>query len=111
MSSSTQLMIIVPRPSTNVPAESADRLGGETHGGAELTVLNLSGLEAKPLEANTFVDKLLTPITSAMEVMQSKFKGLTIEEIKISLAVTADGDIGIASAGVESSIEVTLKWH
>jgi hypothetical protein len=68
-------------------------------------------LEAKPVEANTFVDNLLTPITRAMEAMQTKFKGLTIEEIKISLAVTAEGNIGIASAGVESSIEVTLKWH
>lgn len=107
--SETELFLIVPKtPKTDATAEPEDRLGGVPQG---LTVLNLSGLEPKPIEARTFVEKVLKPITSAMSAVQDKFKGLAVEEIKISLAVTAEGDIGIASAGVESSIEVTLKWR
>jgi hypothetical protein len=33
----------------------------------------------------------------------------SVEAVKISLAVSAEGDIGIASAGVQASVEVTLN--
>src|SRR5271166_4474968 len=111
ISKPAQLLLIVPRAPQRAPVEADDREGAIAHGGAYITTLNLSGLEAKPIETGAFVDKLLTPITGAMRAIEAKFEGLAIEEIKISLAVTAEGDIGVASAGVESSIEITLKWH
>jgi hypothetical protein len=107
---SSQLLLIVPKTAPQLPNETQDRERGIPQGYAELTVLNLSGLETRPVEADSFVEKLLTPISNAMHAMETKFKGLTIERIKISLAVTAEGEIGIASAGVKSSIEVMLKW-
>jgi hypothetical protein len=89
----------------------SDRQGAEEHGGADLTVLNLSGFEAKPMDTSNFADKLLGPISSAFEAVEKAFRGTYVDEIKRSLAITAEGNIGVASAGVESSIEVTFKWR
>jgi hypothetical protein len=104
-----ELKIIVPvQPGVVVPQPVAvDRLGAQEHGNAELIQLNLSGYKAVP--DDSFLDKLMTPITKAMNAVEHTFSEFSMEEITISLAVTAEGDIGIASVGVESSIEVTFK--
>jgi hypothetical protein len=110
MANEGTLKIIVPvKPNlalqqTEVPV---DRAGGLAHGQAELISLNLSGYKAIP--DDSFLDKLMTPITKAMNAVEHTFSDFSMEEITISLAVTAEGDIGIASVGVESSIEVTFK--
>jgi hypothetical protein len=41
-------------------------------------------------------------------ITQRKFQGFAMVEISVSLAVTAEGHIGIATAGV-ASIEVTFR--
>ena len=104
------LKIIVPvKPNLALQqtAMPIDREGGLAHGNAEILQLNLSGYEAIP--DDSFLDKLMTPITKAMNAVEHTFNDFSMEEITISLAVTAEGDIGIASVGVESSIEVTFK--
>ena len=110
MADSNALKIIVPvrRPQVQRPIQ-ADREGGEEHGGVEVISLNLSGYEASPVEAESFLDRLMEPIDKAMRAVERTFKDFRLHEITISLAVTAEGDIGIASAGVESSIEVTFQ--
>ncbi len=102
--------IIIPRkPQTAVqpPVVVVDREGAIEHGQADIISLNLNGYEAVP--DDSFLDKLMTPITKAMNAVEHTFKDFSLDEITISLAVTAEGDIGIASVGVESSIEVTFK--
>ena len=110
MPTSDELKIIVPvrRPRVQHPIP-ADREGGEQQGGVEIISLNLSGYEASPVETKSFLDKLMGPIDKAMHVVERSFSDFTLHEIKISLAVTAEGDIGIATAGVESSIEVAFR--
>ncbi|HKF47031.1 MAG TPA: hypothetical protein VKB38_06700 [Terracidiphilus sp.] len=109
MNGSDKLKIIVPVRRAEVQAPiQRDRQGGEQHS-AEIISLNLSRYEATPVETASFLDKLMGPIDKAMRAIERSFKDFSLHEIKISLAVTAEGDIGIASAGVESSIEVTFQ--
>lgn len=110
MPDSDKLKIIVPVRRTQMRQPIAgDREGGEQHGGVEIISLNLSGYEASPLETDSFLDKLMGPVNKAMQSVEHTFQDFSLHEIKIGLAVTAEGDIGIASAGVESSIEVTFR--
>ena len=109
MADANTLKIIVPvRPGVVAGQPvTGDRLGAKEHGQADLIALNLSGYEA--VSDDSFLDKLMTPISRAMNAVEHQFQDFSMEEITISLAVTAEGDIGIASVGVESSIEVTFK--
>jgi hypothetical protein len=110
VASSDDLKIIVPVRRTPIQRPiAADREGAEEHGGVEIVSLNLSGYEASRVETDSFLDKLMGPIESAMRAVERTFKDFSLHEIKVGLAVTAEGDIGIASAGVESSIEVTFR--
>jgi hypothetical protein len=110
MPASDGLKIIVPVRRTQVQERiPSDREGAEEHGGVEIVSLNLSGYEASPIETDSFLDKLMGPIDRAMHAVERTFHDFSLHEIKIALAVTAEGDIGIASAGVESSIEVTFQ--
>jgi hypothetical protein len=103
------ILIIRPVGPSIPPEQQGDRLGGKEHG----VITRILGLEAKPIDSAVFSDQLCESIASAANAVQSKvIKTLgkfSLEEIKISLAVTAEGHIGIASTGVEASIEVTLK--
>jgi len=36
-------------------------------------------------------------------------EGLELEEVSVGLAISIEGDIGIASAGAEASVELTFK--
>lgn len=110
MATSDELKIIV--PVRRIPTQrsiTADREGAEEHGGVEIVSLNLSGYEASPVETESFLNKLMGPIENAMRAVERTFKDFSLHEIKVALAVTAEGDIGVASAGVESSIEVTFR--
>jgi hypothetical protein len=110
MTALNQLKIIVPVQQGAVSQKplQGDRHGSEEQGKAETTQLNLSGYESRPLDSDIFLDKLMGPITKAMSAVEATFKEFSLEEITIGLAVTAQGDVGIASAGVESAIEVTF---
>jgi hypothetical protein len=104
-----EILIIRPVAPSALPQPEGDRLGGKEHG----AIARILGLEAKPIDSDVFSDRLCESIASAAHAVQSKVTStlgkFSLEEIKISLAVTAEGHIGIASTGVEASIEVTLK--
>ena len=50
--------------------------------------------------------KIATVVTS---LTQSVAQNAELDEVSVGLAVSIDGDIGIASAGAEASIELTFK--
>lgn len=113
-----ELLLIVPadnvaRKSGQLLVDMTDREGGKQHGGLTLLNLNAVPTEAKAVKVKTdkFVEKVLKPISSAMGAVQDKFQALAVDEIKLSLAVSAEGDIGVASAGVETSLEITFKYR
>ena len=102
------ILLIAPEQG-EVCVSGKDRLGGQEHGAIEWT----RRLVAKPADVDQFAERLSTSISNAANILQEalggKVGGYSVEEIAVSLAVTADGNIGIATAGVEASVEVTLK--
>ena len=63
------------------------------------------------------VEKLKTQITElqgklagvVVQFARTPAEGMTLEEVKIGLSISIDGDIDIASAGAEASIELSYK--
>jgi len=93
----------------------ADRGGGEEHGRIGEAVHKFIGraVHITPIDPEIFAEKLSASLSHAAAAIQQKvattFGSLTLDEITVSLAITADGDIGIATAGLEASIDVTFK--
>lgn len=87
---------------------SGDRLGGEAHGVVTKTVTKI----ANSIPIDDFSEKfgeIIDKVRLIVEKIKGGVGGYEAEEITIGLAVTAEGDIGIATAGVEASIEVCLR--
>lgn len=104
MSESIPLITIQP-PQTTVPG---DRLGGVQHGVVASTIAKVTD----SIQTTDFSDRLseiVAKLGSLPGKLQSGVAGFEVDEITISLAITAEGHIGIATAGVEASIEVSLK--
>src|SRR5438874_2706170 len=105
----SKLLVISPAAAV-LPQQipSGDRLGGHEHGFVERA---LSAFQSKPIDPDVFSDRLYNAIAKATGAVQAKVSdtlgAFIVDEVVIKLAVSADGDIGIASAGVEASIEVT----
>jgi pyridoxine 5'-phosphate synthase PdxJ len=103
------IYLIVPNQQSQAITTSGDRMGGQEHGLIE----SARKLLAKPVDAGAFAERLSSSISNAAVVMERAFTerlgGYAIEDITLSLAVTSEGDIGIATAGVEASVSVTLK--
>lgn len=86
-----------------------DRAGGDTHG----RVLNaISGWFVREIPQ----DELRKNLDAALEQLQGTLSSLTartmkdwdLESISVSLAVSAEGSIGVATVGTEASIEATF---
>lgn len=110
-----KLLIISPAVSA-VPEEvTTDRGGGEEHGriGDAFRAIVGRAVSITAVDPETFAEKLSTSLSHAAGAIEHKvattFGGFVLEEIKVSLAISADGDIGIAAGGLEASIEVAFK--
>lgn len=55
------------------------------------------------------LEKVMANVQSVAERFKGKMGEYSAEEIKIGLAVSAEGTIGVATAGAEASIEIKLK--
>jgi hypothetical protein len=103
---------VVPAPEIQLPV---DREGAEEHGRVREAIKALVGRATKieSIDPEVFAERLSTSVADAAKAVQAKIFAtigqFSVEEVAISLAVTAEGDIGIASAGMKASIEVTLK--
>jgi hypothetical protein len=103
--SNTITVIRLPIKSVEV---AVDRLGGETHGVVASAVNRIAGNIPADAFAAKFTE-IIENVRTIAENLKTSVGGYEAEEITIGLAVTAEGNIGIATAGVEASIEVYLR--
>ena len=88
-----------------------DRLGAEPHG-ALGRVTKLAMKEIKIEQISSAMNAQALSLATEFEKKLSDNLGkYTVDEISLSLAVTAEGNIGIATAGVQGSITFVLKRH
>ena len=112
MPEETNMIKIIAGPLPAVPAEDLDYLpteGEEAQHGTEHSVLTL--FSKTPVERLTEqIEALRGQLGSLVRSLSHSFSENTeLDEITIGLAVSLDGDIGIASAGAEASIELMFK--
>lgn len=103
-----QITLIIPA-SSGQTSESEDRAGGQLHGMQEwIPRLTSAAIKSEELGKNlkstlSQVDKILA---SVEKTLRSEWK---VESIAVGLSITAEGSIGIATAGVETSIEISFS--
>ncbi len=107
----TNLTIIVPAAAAAVPERTreADK-GGEQHGLRE-AVSRLVGYV--PKDTGQLDKKLAETIAQLQEVIgeieKSSVGSMQLKSVEVGLAVSAEGSIGIATAGVETSITLSFE--
>ncbi len=90
------------------PRIPEDRLDGKGHGLISKTVTKVTS--AIPLDKfSEQFGEIVDKVRSIAEHLKTGVGGYEAEEITIGLAVTGEGSIGIATVGVEASIEVCLR--
>jgi Trypsin-co-occurring domain 1 len=90
------------------PQPPVDRGGGEPHGVIKRAVAEV----ARSIPYEDFATQLESVIGSVQAVadrLKADIAEYSAEEITIGLAVSGEGTIGVATVGVEASIQVTLK--
>jgi len=102
-----QVALIVPSgPSSTVH----DDEGGELQTGAFARLLGYAKVEKSLDEMKADIAKLSDTVSVIASAMQTKqATGFEVKSIEIGLAINAEGSIGVATAGVEASITVTLE--
>ena len=88
--------------------EETDRGGGETHslrgffGG---TVAK--AVEVDPDKFRADIDKCLAQMKQVLaDLKRPSIDGWKVEHINVGLSISAEGSVGVATAGVEASIEI-----
>jgi hypothetical protein len=100
--------IIVPAGAPPATAEAPDRRGGEEHGMMDVLRRAFAPHPAPPGFEQRLAEQLQA-IGAALEGSFAALKAYQVTEITVSIAVSAEGDIGIASAGLEGSIELKFE--
>ena len=109
MSGDDKIPIIVDTTAQHLSPAPEDRLGGEQHG----LVKWVSGLISTRVDAGKISETLSEASGKLANLLQEsfskKFGDFYIDEFTLNFAVTAEGNIGIATAGVETSVSVVFK--
>lgn len=99
------IVLIVP---AGVSTSANDRFGGVAQGGVAAGVANVIAT-ISPDVFNQALAVIAGQLSAATAAMHGAVHGFEVSEISVALAVSADGSIGIATAGVQGSIEITLR--
>jgi hypothetical protein len=88
---------------------STDAGSGSTEAGVTARFLGLSKtVDIATLQKN--LDDTMSGVSQLFSDLQQKaVAGWELEDVTVSLAISAEGSIGIATAGVEAGIEVTWR--
>ena len=103
---SDSIYLICPASQGPVPV---DRQGGESHG-ALATATNYVMKEAKIDQISSSLSAQALSLSAKLgESLGRDLADYSVDEICLSLAVTVEGGIGIATAGVQGSVSLVLK--
>jgi len=96
--------------SVGVPVTPAggDRFGGQEQGFIERAAAGV----AKSIPYDQFavqMEEVIGKVHAVAERLKAEVGEYSADEIKIGLAVSTEGTIGVATVGVEATIEVVLK--
>jgi hypothetical protein len=81
-------------------------------GGGEEQSLVSAAAKKVGVAADALVEqiaKTVGVVSGAIDKMESASRNYSVDEITLSLAITAEGDIGLVSAGAEATIEIKFK--
>jgi len=92
------------------PTITPIRGGGEEQSLVSNAVQKVSSsLEVNSQSITEQITKTIAIVNSAIDKLDEVSKKFPVEEITLSLAISADGDIGLVSAGAEATIEIKFK--
>jgi len=101
----TIMLIVAGSPA----AEYTDREGGSQH----TSLIGKLFSHEKPVDFSKVkqnLDSCIAQVSNVLSDLKKKaIDGWELESVSISLAVSAEGSIGVATAGVEAGIEVSFK--
>jgi hypothetical protein len=104
-----ELNLIVRTTEIDRSARSSDRGGGETHGMFGM----VSIFNKAPIKTASFTENLDSVLDGLEQVFArialKTVSGWEVDGLSVSLAVSAEGSIGVATAGIEGGIEVSFK--
>jgi hypothetical protein len=108
-----KITLIVPAEFTGT-YEAEDRAGGETHGLKEIKE-TIKGwftvdqtIDASEVKKN--IKKCLEEVNLLIkDIKYEEVDGWAPEGISVALAISSEGSIGIATAGVEASFEISFS--
>jgi hypothetical protein len=97
-----------------VPADAELFVGrkdeAKLHSGSIGRIFGYKKVEKTPESMRADLEKLSETVSTIAESLQAKQAGaFGVKTIEIGLAITAEGSIGIATAGVEASVSITLE--
>ena len=104
---SDKINLIVAVPVTAI-GESTDRGGGETHSLPSILKGTVSRVvEINPEDLRNNIDKCLQQMKQVFANLKGPtIDGWSVDHVNIGLTVSAEGSVGVATAGVEASIEI-----
>ncbi|WP_212003075.1 hypothetical protein [Chitinophaga sp. HK235] len=93
-----------------IPVPNYDRGGGEAHSLPGAIARNLVKEEIDLEVAKKNLEKCIASVNVLFsDIGVAALNGWEVDEVTFSIAISAEGSIGVVTAGVEGSIEVVLK--
>jgi hypothetical protein len=105
MTESIKLIVVSPP----APTGERDRLGGQTHGVVSHALAKAAEIDVPTERFASQLQSVIGMVQGVSDRLKDRVGSYSAEEITIGLAISGEGSIGVATAGVEASIEVTLK--
>ena len=110
MSNNTQKIKLIVSGEVEREVQSKDRAGGETHGLTDWVQRKASEIEIDTEKLKKNIQQTLGSIDHVLREVAHDFSdNWKLDSISVGLSVSAEGSVGIATAGVETSIEVSFS--
>lgn len=110
MSNSTNKIKLIISGQDEREGQMKDRAGGETHGLTEWVQGKAKEVEIDAEKLKTNIRETMKKIDEVLQEVTDDFTGKwKLESISVGLSISAEGSVGIATAGVETSIEVSFS--
>lgn len=110
MSNTPQKIKLIVSGEAERETQTKDRAGGETHGLTDWAKQKASEIEIDAEKLKKNIQETLGSIDHVLREVAHDFSdNWDLDSISVGLSVSAEGSVGIATAGVETSIEVSFS--